>query len=216
MDITPNQLKEPEYILLDELDHRDIYPFVISSLKATKWIYYGYNAYTIAYFLLLICLAGLNLFRAGTGLSAEFAYFAYGLAGSLLLIPLHELIHGLAYRYVGARQTSYDMNLKKFYFMAMADKYVANFAEFRIVALAPFVAISMLCLLCFPFLNGLWIYTGLGVLLTHTLFCSGDFGLMSYFISKRGRIILTYDDKAAARSYFYERISDSNTSSNQD
>jgi hypothetical protein len=35
--------------------------------------------------------------------------------------------------------------------------------------------------------------------------CSGDFGLLSYFDVHRDKEMVTYDDKAAGRSYFYAK-----------
>jgi len=60
------------------------------------------------------------------------------LAIAFALIPSHEYIHVLAYKSKGAKNTSCDANLKKFYFMAIAYRFVANKKEFQIVALAPF------------------------------------------------------------------------------
>ncbi len=138
--------------------------------------------------------------------STEFIYFSYGLLATFTLIPLHEYIHALAYKYVGAKNTSYDMNLKKFYFMAMADKFVANAKQFRIVILAPFITISLACLLLFFILSGNWIYFPIGLFFTHTLFCSGDFGLLCYYETHKQKDIYTYDDKATGETFFYEKV----------
>ncbi len=60
-----------------------------------------------------------------------------------LLIPLHEALHAFAYRLLGAKKTSFDVNLKKFYFIALADKFVTNRMELMFVALLPFAVISL-------------------------------------------------------------------------
>ena len=142
---------------------------------------------------------GLNNFNIGDG----FTHFSYGLAIAFGLIPVHEYIHVLAYKSQGADKTSYDANLKKFYFMAIADKFVANKKEFQVVALAPFVVINTTLLLLLLFVGKLWTFTVFGILLTHTAFSSGDFGLLSYFEYHSDKDIVTFDDKENRISYFY-------------
>ena len=128
---------------------------------------------------------------------------SYGLAIAFLLLPIHEFIHVLAYRSQGAVHTSYNANLKKFYFLAVADQFVASKKEFQIVALAPFVVITSVGFVLLFFTTPLWSMTVLGALLTHTAFCSGDFGLLSYFDFHKDKEIVTYDDKESRVSYFY-------------
>lgn len=41
---------------------------------------------------------------------------------------------------------------------------------------------------------------------THTLFCSGDFGLLTYLETNQEKEIYTYDDKEKGESYFFEKI----------
>lgn len=72
-------------------------------------------------------------------------------------------------------------NLKKFYFMALADKFVANKKEFEIVALSPFIFITIILSVLLFLVNSTWTLAIVAILLTHTAMCSGDFGLLSYF-----------------------------------
>jgi hypothetical protein len=109
----------------------------------------------------------------------------------------------LAYKLVGAKNTSYDVNLKKFYFLAIADKFVTSELEFKIVALAPFLTITM-ALLAFSFLSGdLWKVSIFTALMTHSIGCSGDFALLSYFEFYKEKKVVTYDDKENNVSFFY-------------
>ena len=87
--------------------------------------------------------------------------------------------------------------------MALADKFVANRKEFQIVALLPFIVISTTLLILLCFAGQVWSFTILGVLLTHTAFCSGDFGLLSYFDYHKDKDVVTYDDIENRISYFY-------------
>ena len=87
--------------------------------------------------------------------------------------------------------------------MALANKFVANRKEFFIVALTPFAVISATLIVLLFFSGQLWTFTILGVLLTHTAFSSGDFGILSYFDYHNNIEIVTYDDIENSTSYFY-------------
>jgi hypothetical protein len=150
-----------------------------------------------AYFLVKYIQSGVLTFGDG------FTNLAYGFAIAFVLLPVHEYIHVLAYKSQGAEHTSYDVNLKKFYFLAVADQFVANKKEFQIVALAPFTVITTAGFVLLFFTSPLWTMTVLGVLIMHTACCSGDFGLLSYFDFQKDKEVVTYDDKATRVSYFY-------------
>jgi len=208
MNIKPDQLTENGFVLLDKLEHTELVPFIQTYMKKrTKYsmfyyignfIFFGLTAYFF--------VQGYNLSTYSFG--ARFSHFSYGLAMAIALIPIHEYIHVLAYKSQGAINTSYDANLKKFYFMALADKFVANRKEFEIVALAPFVIITttLICVLLFSNTN--WSLTISGVLLAHTAMCSGDFGLLSYFEFYKEKQMVTYDDVESKISYFYGQTSE--------
>lgn len=206
MKIKPEELTSHGYILVDKLAHKELIPFVRTYLNK-------HTPISIFYTFFNLVLAGISIFwfwksygTDGFKLGDGFTYFSYGLAIAFALIPIHEYIHVLAYKSQGAHNTSYDANLKKFYFMALADKFVANKKEFRIVALAPFVVITTTLFLLLCFTDNLWTFTIFGVLLTHTAFSSGDFGILSYFEFHKEKEIVTYDDKENSISYFYGKI----------
>ena len=128
-----------------------------------------------------------------------------GLLLTFALVPFHELIHGTAYKLLGAKKTSYDVHLKKFYFLAIADKFVTNKREFKIIALAPFLIISLTLLIVSVFMEEPWKVTIFTTLLIHSIACSGDFALLSYFEFNKEKEVVTYDDKENNVSLFYAR-----------
>lgn len=206
MNLTPDQLPENGYTLIDALDHKELVPFVRTYIKKrTKFaiLYYLCNA-------IIFGLAGYLFItgfkKSGYDLETRFTHFCYGIALSFALFPLHEYIHVLAYKSQGAFKTSYDANLKKFYFMALADKFVANKREFEIVALAPFIIITLSLISLLFLVNASWTLCIVGMLLTHTAMCSGDFGLLSYFEFHKRKVIVTYDDVEKRTSYFYGKL----------
>jgi len=203
MKINPNLLTDQGYTLLDKLEHNELLPFIQLYLKKT-------TRFSVLYFLangLIVAFIAYSFFNPPTGVIwyKAFPYLFYGIGFTLILIPIHELLHALAYKMVGAKETSYDADFRKFIFMAMADKFVANRNEFILVALLPFLGISIIAIILFAFVSALWTFTLMGVLLMHTAACSGDFGMLSYLDFHRGKEVVTYDDKENKVSYFYSK-----------
>jgi hypothetical protein len=203
MQLKPEELESNGYVLLDKLDHLELVPFVRKYINtrtvfSTFYIVSNFLVFAgIGYFLIVNWQKG--TFTIGEGLM----HLAYGLLIAFLLLPVHEFIHSLAYKSQGAISTSYDSNIRKFYFFAVADQFVANRKEFLVVALAPFAVITTILLIFLLFSGPLWSMTVLGALMTHTSFCSGDFGLLSYFDHNKDKEVVTYDDKTGRVSYFY-------------
>jgi hypothetical protein len=205
MNLSVAQLETHGYVLVDKLDHQELVPFIQTYMK--KRTFYS-TFYIIANLFLLGMIAGIMGWRSQQPdfhFERGFSFLSYGIAMAFALVPLHEFIHVLAYKSQGAQHTSYDANLRKFIFMAVADQFVANRKEFTIVALAPFVVISIALLVALPFAGVYWQLTILGILFTHTACCSGDFGILSYFRFHKDRDIVTYDDRVNKVSYFYGR-----------
>jgi hypothetical protein len=203
MKIKPEELTDHQYVLLDSLAHHELVPFIRTYLKKK-------TKYVVIYYLSNLLVAGLTVYLfvdqyhfKGFNLGNRFTHFAYGLAIAFALVPLHEYIHVLAYRSQGAVNTSYAANLKKFFFMALADKFVANQKEFQVVALAPFVVITTILIGLLWVLPGDWYLTIAGILLAHSAMCSGDFGLLSYFEYHKKKEVVTYDDVENKISYFF-------------
>jgi len=203
MNLHPNDLKDNGYLLLDELQHQELIPFVKKYIRKNTFFSWMYYMATLIFFVIgiLLVLRGYN--NEGYKFMDNFSKFTLGFALALLLLPLHEYLHVLAYKFVGAINTSYDSNIKKLYFMAIADQFVANRKEFRIVALAPFFVITTAVLLSTIFVNSNLQIILIGVLFAHTSMCSGDFALLSYFQFHKDKEVCTYDLKEEKVSYFY-------------
>ena len=166
MKIRPDELTENGFVLLDKLGHKELVPFIRTYIKKP-------TKYSVFYYLINFIVFGLvgYFFVQGYNLpnysfSDRFTHFSYGLAIAFALLPLHEYIHVLAYKSQGAINTSYDANLKKFYFMALADKFVANKKEFQVVALAPFIIITTILIVLLFVANINWTLTISSILLS--------------------------------------------------
>jgi hypothetical protein len=88
----------------------------------------------------------------------------------------------------------------------MADHFVAGGKEFIVVALSPYAMITLLSAAGMFMVPGYWNFTLLGIIFMHTLFCGGDFALLSYFHENREKELVTFDDVEQKVSYFYEKI----------
>lgn len=211
MKLRPQDLEKEGYELLISLHHDELIPFLKESFQENSNLIRWFNRWNV--FLLLV-LTGLFItdywFVEDFKWGIRFLYISWGVLLSFLLIPIHEYLHSLAYKYVGAKHTSYDVNWKKLYFMAMADQFVANYKEFKIVALTPLVTISLslMILAVFPF--GLWRITFISIMITHSLFSSGDIAILNYFETHKNKGLVTYDDKSERMSYFYIKTAQKN------
>jgi hypothetical protein len=205
MNLKPERLEENGYILLDEMNHKDIVPFVKIFLHKRTWYSSFYYLSIIVSFLLLLIFCIKFYLSGHLTIAKILLQMLVGFLVTLALVPVHELIHALAYKLAGAKKTSFDYNLKKFYFLAIADKFVTGKQEFKFIALAPFLIISI-ALLIVSFLKGEpWKITLYTTLLIHTMACAGDFALLSYFEFYKKKEVVTYDDKENKVSFFYEK-----------
>lgn len=197
---------EENYTLLLQLNHDEILPFVQEEFSHRTGVLRFYLGLNLA---ILLYMVGLAVWQAGQGLigiGTILQYTGFGIVVSLtVLIPIHEGIHGLAYKLVGASRVAFGGSLKRFYFYAVADRFVLGPDQFRFVALAPFVVISTLAFAAtfYVSLNYQWLCWG--VLLMHTGACAGDFGMLSFYARQEDREIYTYDVVEKKITYFYRR-----------
>jgi hypothetical protein len=207
LNLQPETLQNPEqFTLLQELKHQDLLTFVQLQLRvknSIRTVFYALNIAIVCIVMLVVFLRYRNGQLQGAEVllqaSLGFALFFF------MLLPLHEWIHGLAYRKVGAGKVSYVAQWRKLIFYAMADRSVAGKKAFYIVAFAPCVVINILLLAGF-FLSGIQTeFIFLAALLLHISGCIGDFAMVSFFHQHRNKEVYTYDDALAAKTYFYAR-----------
>lgn len=203
-DLTPEALQdETRYELISVLGFDEVQSFVGEYYwqRRTPLIY--------AHIALTLLLAGVWLgvgIADGMNWADGFIMWAAGFAGFLLLLPVHEALHGLVYRRLGATDVRYGINWRQLYAYAIAHRFVANTRQFIWVALTPFVVISSLLLLAAALLPDFRAYL-LVILVWHTMGTAGDFSLLNYFSLQGKRTLYTYDDADSKKSYFYgERL----------
>jgi len=124
----------------------------------------------------------------------------------VICIPVHELLHIIPYYISGARKIRVGMDLKQFLFYVTAHRHVATPLQFRIVAILPFLIISVAITLLVFLLPVLWKWSLSLFLFVHTTMCAGDFALLNFYRLNKKKKIYTWDDADLKMAYFYEEI----------
>ena len=197
-----------DYEKIAELHHNEIKPFVMRELNDNK----RFARVAIVYQLL-----GVFGFMFGFGTafgqilaSREYVFLVYLAVGAVFLftfgILFHELLHALAYKYVGAKKVSFGMKLKKFLFYVQADGEVFNYKQFKIVALTPMIVVGVVSLVGMAFFyNQPLFYFFLSIFALHSFCCAGDLGMLCFFQNRPNKEIVTFDRKSEGKSYFYRK-----------
>ncbi len=194
-----------DFELVAELGHSNIKEFVIEQLSEGGRLVFSYMIYQVVMMIVGIFFLTRAIVYAYKGFSEPLIYAIAALIFSFtLLIPIHELLHGMALKIAGAKKIHYGAYLRKFIFYAEADRHVLNKKQFELVALSPFVIVKLLTmtglLLCF---QSPIFYFMITVMATHSFFCAGDMGLLSIFY--RYSNVYTYDVRAEKKSYYFKR-----------
>lgn len=199
MHLRPEDLENKGYRLLSSLPHMDIIPFVQEQLRGSGPIARSYRLLTLGLLAASAAFLAYSIIAHPGDWEKVLTRYSYGLALAFLLAPIHELIHGIALKAVGAPSVQYRANWRKLYLMAAADRFVVGEKAFYLVAFAPFTVISLAALVLLTWQP----LTAMGLLFLHTAFCAGDFALSEYMHANREKEILTYDLVDEQISYFY-------------
>lgn len=124
----------------------------------------------------------------------------------ILIIPIHEGLHIITYFFTGARRIRIGMDLKQYMLYVTAHRFVTNRKQFRLVALIPFILISLALLSLILILPGLWKWSLSLLLFVHATMCAGDFAMLNFYFLNRGKKIYTWDDFDKKMAYFYEEL----------
>lgn len=204
---TEDLLDENEFELMTEVSHQDLKEFVVAQISQEKQIIRMYSIYQLIMVLLFMFFFSKSVALAIKGFPEMLIPIGLAIIFSLsILIVVHELLHALAYLLIGARKISFGANIKKFVFYALADRQVISPDAFRIVALAPFVLVKLVCLIGIViFFNQQLMYFSLTVMCLHSLFCAGDIAMLAFYRIHSEKEIYNYDDKAKGKTYFYSQ-----------
>lgn len=198
-----------DYELIAKINHHEIKEFVVDQLTGKGKIIRAYMIYQFLMILSGMIFLGRSVILAfDNNLIPLYISLATLVFSFSILIVIHELLHGIALKVVGAKKIRFGAYLKKFTFYAEADRFVLNRKQFALVALAPLLIIQAITLLgILLFLNQPILYFWMILMSTHSLFCAGDIGLLSLFYKHENSEVYTFDVKAEKTSYYYKKRS---------
>ena len=198
----PHELDAPGFALLAEMRHASLAEFVIEYfLRKATWLtrlHHAMSLLTLGAIVFTAIATGRTLNQCMAG------FFLAVLALAVVILPIHELLHAVAYRLAGARDIRWDYSLRMAAVWVVAHRFVATTKPFIFVALAPFVVINALLIIgaiVFPKVAVFLLF----LLLWHLHGAIGDWSLLNFIWIHRQRGFWTYDDAETGTSYFYGR-----------
>lgn len=203
---TPGEAEAAGYVPVERWDVSEIMYFIRREMRERTFWLHGHTA-------ALASLIGLGLFRAYVDLADGAAWFGdvalplgAGVLAMVLFVVPHELIHGLAYRWVGAPRVEYGADWRRLVFHASAPGFVMDYSRMRVVALAPFALLSTVLALYLVTVGGPWWWAGYGLALIHTQGCLGDAAMLNVFARReRPTAWITFDDAERGHFVFLRR-----------
>ncbi len=126
--------------------------------------------------------------------------------GFVLLLPIHEGMHGLAYRSLGASNVRVVNRWRSLTAYCAADRFVVGGRTLAWVGIAPFLVLNSILLIATLITPGVWPVLFAGALFLHVGACSGDVGLLNWLWLRGTASTLSYDDTTAGKSYFFTPI----------
>ena len=187
------------------IPYQDLIPFIFDYLKRKSGLTFFFWSVCIL-FLSITILIRIKI----AGLFPFINIILHSILGLIILpvicIPIHELLHILPYYLSGARRIRIGMDLKQYIFYVTAHRYVATPLQFTVVAVLPFLIISVAFTLLVFLLPGLWKWSLSLFLFAHATMCAGDFALLNFYFLNRNKKIYTWDDADKKIAYFYEEI----------
>jgi hypothetical protein len=203
--LKPEQLKNSgNYTLIRILRHNEIVPFVLSEVRQLRWpmlVFYGF-CLLVLIMILAFSIASLMNTNITWGLYWKYLFFGF-LSGMLIVIPFHELLHGLAYKISGAKKIKYGADLKQLLFYASAPGFVTERIAFYFIAFCPFIIINLFFLAGFIYGTPAIQWGSLVALFVHSTMCIGDFAMVNFFAAYPRDRVFTFDEEKSGISYFY-------------
>lgn len=200
--MTPEELSPPRYELLGQMSHATLAEFVIEYfLRRWSWLTWLHHALTLIALGSAIGCAVVQS-RGVIRTAGDFVLAIVLLV--VVLLPLHEALHALAYRLCGARDIRWDYSLRMMAVWVSAHQFVVGRGAFVFVALAPFVVLNALLVagaILWPAYAVLFFF----LLALHLHGCAGDWSLLNFVWLHRRRGFWTFDDADSGQSYFFGR-----------
>jgi hypothetical protein len=178
-------------------------PFLFENMKPDN------KTMAFFYFFLLICVLAACMFLIQPGFTFT-QIFWFGLAGFIssftVLVPLHELFHAVAFRFFGARNLHFGKDLKQMMFYITVHNFVMNRKEFSVLAMMPFIGITVLLTILEFILPDKYVWFCISAIFWHATMCIGDFSMLAFYEKNKHLEMYTFDDAEKKISYFYQKV----------
>lgn len=201
-----DQINRNNYRLIEVIEFGRVIPFVLKSIKRigiASIFYFIINGLSLLFLLVLMINSGVS------GRLTVWKILQYTMAGivsgTILIIPVHEFIHFLAYLFMGARKIKFGADPEQLIFYVTADRFPINRLQLTILAMAPFLAINILTFFFLFEHYPSWTIAGGFMLLSHNIMCIGDFAILNFALKKEHRTMITFDVIDKRKSYFFIR-----------
>lgn len=145
------------------------------------------NLGSLAFYIFAMVTAGMfivELTNPNYSADSAIAQLVLALTGSVAIVPVHERIHAVTYKAIGAPKVRFIAEWRKGLILTIADRFVVNQREYLWLAIAPLLVISAA-------LGGLYFLTPeynlfiAGLLCFRTLSCVGDIAIVNFLWLRR-------------------------------
>ncbi len=196
---------QSKYRQILAISYKDLVPFIFEYLQKKSGLIIFFCSVCLIFLVLAIRIR-FNI----AGYFPESQIFLHSFLGMIIFpiicIPFHELLHIIPYVISGAKRIRIGMDMTQYLFYVTAHRHVTKSIQFKIVAVIPFIIISLIFLFLVFYLPGLWKWSMSVFLFVHTTMCAGDFALLNFYFLNRKKKIFTWDDADEKMAYFYEEI----------
>jgi hypothetical protein len=196
---------QAKYRKILSISYQDLIPFILNQLRSGSGLIVFFW-FTCLSFLVLAIRTGINVTDYYTLPEILFHSVLGLIIFPVVCVPVHEVLHIIPYYISGARKIRVGMDLKQYLFYVTAHRYVATLLQFLVVALIPFLTISIVLILLVFHMPGIWKWSLSVFLFVHATMCAGDFALLNFYFLNRNKKIYTWDDADEKMAYFYEEI----------
>ena len=174
--------------------------FINQQLRKKTLVSLSYKA-----LLLFICgvLLSIYLFQySSEGSTSNFLFqLGLGILLGMLLIPIHESIHGIYLKALGSGNVKFEWDILRFRFDCYSDKFVITKPEYYRLLLAPAILVTfVLLVLSLIFSQFLVVFSAM--ILIHSALCAGDIALVNHLSYLREEQLFIYYDADYRKTIF--------------
>lgn len=202
MNLSADALEKAGYVHFARYDFDELIYLVASEIRRpTPHIVIFYTGMVLSFLLAtVVSAAALNEYGWSVAVAA-----GIGVLALIVAVPVHELLHALAFRLRGAHTIRFGAQLSRFIFYAVAHHFVATYREMLFILYLPALTITLTLAGVMSLSSPLITISASWLLFVHCSACTGDCALASYMWRYRHLGIVTGDEDESLTTHFYIR-----------